>query len=68
MSIARRTAKNPKVRRTLMSIARRTAQNPKVRKALNVPPRGSRAFKVLTDLKKRRDAFVYRHEEGPHGP
>jgi len=31
MSIARRTAKNPKVRRTLISIARRTAKNPKVR-------------------------------------
>ena len=36
MSIARRTEKNAKVRRTLMSIARRTAQNPKVRKGLNV--------------------------------
>ena len=32
-----------------------------------VPPCGSRAIKVLTDLKKRRDAFVYRHL-GPDGP
>ena len=67
MSIARRPAKNAKVRRTLISIARRTKKNPKVRKDLNVPPCGSRAIKVLTDLEKRRDALFYRHE-GPNGP
>ena len=42
-------------------------KNPKVRKDLNIPPCGSRAIKVLTDLKKLRAAFFYRHL-GPHGP
>ena len=50
-----------------MSIAQWTAKNAKVRKDLNVPPCGSHAIKVLTDLEKRRDAFFYRHL-GPHGP
>ena len=34
MSIARRTAKNAKVRRTLISIARRPEKDPKVRRTL----------------------------------
>ena len=51
-----------------MSIARWAEKNPKVRKDLNI----LRAvpvllIKVLADLKKRRDAFFYRHL-GPHGP
>ena len=41
MSIERQNAKKAKVRRTLMW----------------VPPCGSHAIKVLTDLEKRRDAF-----------
>ena len=54
--------------RKLQSIARRPAKNAKVRKDLNI----LRAvpvllIKVLTDLKKLRAAFFYRHL-GPHGP
>ena len=61
MSIARRTAKNAKVRRTLISIERQNAKNAKVRKDLNVPPCGSRAIKVLAALKKGRNKALYRH-------
>ena len=57
MSIEKHAVPLPKVRRTLISIARRTENNPKVREDLNVPPCGSHAIKVLTDLEKRRDAF-----------
>ena len=35
-----------------MSIARWTEKNAKVRKDLNVPPCGSHAIKILTDLEK----------------
>ena len=67
-SIARWTAKDPKVWKTLMSIARWTEKNAKVRKDLNILRAVSvLLIKVLTDLENRRVAFFYRHE-GPHGP